>query len=244
MRHLPTRRQGLLLTLGALAGLTALWLYPVGTSLTRSAGLFLAGLGWLGLLAACWPGWMLRLVFLSASAGATAFLALPAAGTDREVLRELYLRQLRSYGGVRYHWGGESPLGIDCSGLIRRGLIEAQCRRALATLEPGLLRRAFALWWNDTSAHVLGEGRGPTFFRFETASLNEIDHSQLLPGDLAVTRNGAHILAYLGAQHWIQADPNAGRVVTVTAPSASDPWFRGPMRIVRWRVLDPVDGGK
>ena len=66
-----------------------------------------------------------------------------------------------------------------------------------------------------------------------------MDQSQLLPGDLAVTRGGAHVMAYLGDHLWIEADPVVGRVITVTAPSHDNPWFYADMRIMRWRSLAP-----
>jgi hypothetical protein len=59
----------------------------------------------------------------------------------------------------------------------------------------------------------------------------------VLPGDLAVTRSGVHIMAYLGNKRWIEADPAAGSVITITAPSANNSWFHTPMNIVRWGIL-------
>ena len=71
---------------------------------------------------------------------------------------------------------------------------------------------------------------------FETESLNIIDYTRTLPGDLAITKTGEHVLAYIGYYTWIEADPNSMRVVTMASPSKSV-WFDQPMRIVRWRQL-------
>jgi cell wall-associated NlpC family hydrolase len=167
------------------------------------------------------------------------FLALPSrAQPSTEFLRRDYLAGLQRYEGVTYYWGGETSRGIDCSGLIRRGLIDALLRRGVRTLDPGLVRRAISLWWHDCTASALGDQhRGLTLRVLDTPSVNALDHSKVLPGDLAVTRNGIHIMAYLGNNRWIEADPGAGRVITVTAPSADNSWFETPMNIVRWSIL-------
>lgn len=52
-----------------------------------------------------------------------------------------------------------------------------------------------------------------------------------------MTRNGVHIMAYLGGNTWIEADPGAGQVITVPVPVKDNPRFDTPMKIVRWSVL-------
>jgi cell wall-associated NlpC family hydrolase len=100
------------------------------------------------------------------------------------------------------------------------------------------VRLALALWWRDSTAEALGAGAGgKTVPILEAPSINQIDHQQLRPGDLAVTRTGTHILAYLGEQTWIQADPGEGRVLTLVAPEKDNLWFRAPVRVMRWAVL-------
>jgi hypothetical protein len=61
--------------------------------------------------------------------------------------------------------------------------------------------------------------------------------SKVKVGDLAVAAHGLHILAYLGDGRWIQADPNAGKVIIEAVPSKNS-WMQGPVKIVRWRVLN------
>ena len=51
-----------------------------------------------------------------------------------EPLREEYIASLRRYTGKKYVWGGEGMLGVDCSGLIRRGMIDALFCRGVRTL--------------------------------------------------------------------------------------------------------------
>ncbi len=229
-----------LLWCGAWVLLVAFAVYPVSSRLTRAGSVALLGIVWLGALALFWKRKALRWTLLAVTAGIASFLALPGrSAIEPEVLRPAYLQGLRRYEGARYHWGGEAPSGIDCSGLIRRGLIDSLALHGLQTGDPAPVRQALALWWRDCTADDLGRGgRGLTVPVLETSSLNQLDHSRVLPGDLAVTRSGIHILAYLGDRQWIEADPSKGRVIMLAAP-ADNLWFDGPMNIVRWRILQP-----
>lgn len=91
---------------------------------------------------------------------------------------------------------------------MRRALIDALAGHGIRTLNPGLVRTGFALWWRDRSAADLGRGRhARTRPVLRTPSLNALDHARILPGDLAVTADGTHVLAYLGDHVRIEADP-------------------------------------
>lgn len=68
------------------------------------------------------------------------FAALPGRRLDPVKLRRTYVDELRRYEGSRYVWGGENRRGIDCSGLVRRALINAHMRLAVSTLNPTGLR--------------------------------------------------------------------------------------------------------
>lgn len=236
---LRTSQAQWLLWSAALAFLIALTLFPVSYRITRLVTVVLSCILWFGLIALVWQRPLLRFLLLAITALTATFLALPSRGIpSAAALRADYIAGLQRYDGVTYYWGGESSLGIDCSGLIRRGLIDALLRRGVRTLDPGLVREAIGLWWNDCTASALGEQhRGLTVRLLDTPSVNELDHSRVLPGDLAVTHNGVHIMAYLGERRWIEADPMAGKVITLAAPTHDNEWFRTPMTIVRWRIL-------
>lgn len=235
----PSRKQWLL-WFAAFAFLVAILLFPVSSRMIRIATLALAFVVWFGLIALVWRRRWLRLSLLGITVAAGGFLSLPSrARPATETLRSDFLERLQRYGGVRYYWGGENALGIDCSGLVRRGLMDAFFWRGVRTLDPGLVREALDMWWNDCTAAALGQHhRELTSFVLETPSVNALDHAKIQPGDLAVTSSGVHIMAYLGDARWIEADPGEGRVITVKAPSSDNAWFQTPMRIVRWTALE------
>ena len=190
-----------------------------------------------------WGVYLLRGRRLCALAGLATgitsgvWLCLPGRPGDPADLQRSYVRCLKRYEGTRYVWGGENRLGIDCSGLVRKGLIIADIKTGLLTLNPQLVRTALDIWWNDCSANALLEGyRGYTIREALAARINDIPVSSLMPGDLAVTAGGAHVLAYLGDKTWIEADPDVMRVITVSTPS-DNPWFKLPVQIVRWKQL-------
>lgn len=167
------------------------------------------------------------------------FSFLPGRDGDPQKLRAAYLRSLRSYEGTHYVWGGENKLGIDCSGLVRAGLIKANFIQGLRNLNPKPIRFAMSLWWHDCSAQALSKQfRNLTKHILSIKSINALNESQIEPGDIAVTANGIHVLAFLGNHEWIEADPNMGKVVIARVPAAKIPWFDEPVNIMRWTQLE------
>ncbi|OAI58128.1 hypothetical protein AYO49_01340 [Verrucomicrobiaceae bacterium SCGC AG-212-N21] len=203
----------------------------------------------LGLLIATVLSWLVwlrrwRVMFFGGVAVLLVVAVLFCMPTSKETARNelpaAYADALQNYQGVIYWWGGESSRGIDCSGLIRRGMMDAALRQGLINADGEMLRAAADLWWHDCSADALGDGyRGYTVPITEAVSLNVLDHSQVRVGDLAIAGGGSHILAYLGDKRWIQADPTAQSVIAETAP-AKNGWFKGRVKIVRWKWLDPA----
>lgn len=197
----------------------------------------------LGLLATCvvfvWPHKRMRMICFAMLGSLALLLVFPwSVRTSPEVLRACYVERLRTYEGCLYYWGGESRRGIDCSGLIRRGMIDACFYSGVVHADPGLIRRGLSLWWNDMSAKALGEEhQGLTKRLFDSADLKTVEHSQFQPGDIAVTDDGVHVMAYLGEEFWIEADPGKLKVITVHAPSTTNGWFLHPVRILRWSLL-------
>lgn len=218
-------------------------LLPISTGRTRLGGVGLLAAVWFGLIILCWHRSALRWLLLGLTVALAGWLLSPARSLPpASELRAEYVAGLRRYEGVRYFWGGESCFGIDCSGLTRRGLIDGLIWRGVRTFDAGLIRRAVVLWWYDTTANQLGEGyAGLTQAVLEAPSLNSLVDPRVQPGDLAVTGDGVHILAYCGDHEWIEADPIVERVLRVKAPSSDSVWFDVPMKIVRWRLLSGGD---
>ena len=221
--------------------LLAMHWYPIrfGTfRLLMVAGIAVCWLGFIGLL---WRYKNLKRVLLVVTALGMLFLVVPGRSANPEALRQEYVRTLQSYDGTVYVWGGESRRGIDCSGLMRCALIDTNVKMGLTTFNPGLLREAFALWWNDSSAKAMKEEfQGKTRFLQTSSTLNQLDHSTIEPGDMAVTSNGVHVMAYVGNQSWIEADPSelqGNKVVQVKVPSRIA-WFIAPVHLMRWRQLE------
>src|SRR5262245_25097241 len=158
-------------------------LYPISSRWTRMGGTGLLGLWWFGLIALVWRKVWARWMLLTVTIFLGCFLLLPGARVPSATsLRAGYILGLGRYQGVTYYWGGESPKGIDCSGLVRRGLIDSLFLRGIRTLAPGLVRRSLSLWWHDTSARALGQQHaGLTVLLFDTPSVNQLDHARILP---------------------------------------------------------------
>jgi hypothetical protein len=228
-----------ILWLSSLLLLIAVALYPVSNRWSRllSVSLFVAV--WFGALALFWRKPAVRWTLLTLTALAGALLLGPGRSLpSAQTMRDDYLKGLRRYDGVTYFWGGENPRGIDCSGLVRRGLIDALFLRGVSTFHPGLTRESLSRWWKDCTAKALGKGEPPlTTHILDAPSINALPHDQIMAGDLAVTADGIHVLAYLGDLTWIEADPAIRKVVQVKVPSADNAWFQTPVRVVRWRIL-------
>lgn len=154
--------------------------------------------------------------------------------------RETYVRRLRACEGVSYVWGGENWRGLDCSGLLRQGYMQACLFDAVQNLDPRLLRKGFDVWLWDASAKELLSGYDSrTIDQGIEGTINSLHENHLQIGDMAITKDGVHCLAYLGKSEWVSADPALGRVVITKAPDRDFSWFSSTIRVVRWQALRP-----
>lgn len=220
-------------------GLIVLLLIPVRTTLIKLCIVLLSFAFWLLILSQNWRKRKLRNTLLGITAFSVLFCCMPSRTINESKLREQYVRSLGFYESRPYLWGAENFLAVDCSGLIRQGYIDANMIYGLKTFNGALVRKAMLIWWNDSSAKAMrDEYRGRTKRYIESPSINQLDHSRILPGDFAVTQNGVHCLAYLGDGHWIQADPNPNKVTINTVPEENSSWFRQPIYIMRWSEFE------
>jgi len=183
-----------------------------------------------------WVRWSLIALYLLL----TVSISLPyRPQINRSKLQMKYCKDLETYTGCKYVWGGEGRFAMDCSGLVRRGLEDALVGQGIRTLNPFLIRQGILLWWNDTTAKALGEGYdGRTRLITIAPTLNTLNYSMLKPGDLGVTEHGIHVMAYLGDRKWIGADPGEKRVTIFKIPEKRNAYFSTPMKIMRWKVLE------
>jgi hypothetical protein len=197
---------------------------------------------WLGAIWLWWKKPIIRWTLLGVALAISMAFVLPGREGSPLRLRNRYVSELPHYEGVHYIWGGENGLGIDCSGLVRRALFQAMWKEGLFSLNPSLLRHAALFWWDDASARALSNEYHNQTKRIRTSNaLTSEDPSQLSPGDLAITTDGIHVLAYIGNKTWIEADPELRRVILLpTANSAdhSNMWLETPVIIARWQAFD------
>jgi hypothetical protein len=229
-------------TSAAIAGLFLTALNPVNSTKLKLAWLAcLVGL-WAGLTILSWRQKRLRIIFLTIPLLAGNPFLLPASPINRDELRAEYLRQLSSFEGTKYFWGGETKRGIDCSGLPRRALRNALLSYGFQNLNGTAFRSFLEHWWFDASAKALSQGyRDYTTPLTTTGTIREMSYDNLIPGDLAVTQDGIHILAYLGDGLWIQADPGIGAVATLPGRTEDNNWFDTPVTTHRWQLLEKND---
>jgi len=215
-----------------------LLVHPISYGIMRLSTLLLGGLIGLTALWLFWQKKFVRYVCLCLAFGVIIPIIGPDRPVDRDALRDAYIRELIRYEGTPYLWGGENKFGIDCSGLVRQGLIQANWKMGIKSLNPGLLRQGFAMWWYDAGADALrDEYRNLTKRGDRAESINALNHNRLQKGDMAVTVDGEHILVYTGNLTWIEADPGYQKVIRVTVPEPHNSWFNLPVYVLRWQQL-------
>src|SRR5258708_16597110 len=133
----PWARQCVLLFLLVLS----LWYSPFVDFPIRVFTLMVALLILVELLFCIWRFRTLRWTLITLYAASAAFFLFPShLPENRSDLRASYCNALNSYVGCRYFWGGVSYFGIDCSGLVQKGLEDGLVTRGLLTLNPSLVR--------------------------------------------------------------------------------------------------------
>ena len=232
------RRLILICTLGAFAGIFVIPLNPVNSKILKLALLACILGAWVGFTILTWKHKPVKIAALILPLAAAIPFIFPGGEIDAEELRLDYVRRMSDFEGTKYHWGGESSRGIDCSGLPRRALRDAMLAYGFRHFNGRAYRGYVEQWWFDASAKALGEGyRDYTNPIGTEGTIREMNYGSLVPGDLAVTTSGVHILAYAGNGKWIQADPGIGAVATLDGRTDDNCWFGTPVTTHRWHIL-------
>lgn len=225
--------------LGLIAGSAAfifLVRFPVNSSKLALLTLAVAGLAWISLVILTRKFRTVCSLLVVVPMVAAAIISYaPNRQINEETLRAKYVDNLQSYGGCDYYWGGETSSGIDCSGLPRKAYRMAMLEEGLIRANPALIRHAFLQWQNDASAKAMRDGYREYLVPLGvTGVLKEIPTNKLLPGDLAITTSGRHVIVYMGEDQWIQADPSVMKVHTLNAKKDSNVWFDAEISMFRW----------
>jgi cell wall-associated NlpC family hydrolase len=200
--------------------------------------MFFIAVVWIGLLYLTRQRRILRYVLLLLSLIAVAAMIFPGAKINREELRTIYVDRLKTYNNTRYVYGGENHLGIDCSGLVRAAMFRALQIYGTKEHDSNALRSSLRLWWADSNAIDLGKGKTGDTIAIGSGEYSKLsEHDQILPGDLAVTESGSHVLAYLGDETWIEAEPNVGGTHIFKLSGQFASLAQEQVKFVRWRWL-------
>lgn len=232
------RRLLFICTMGACAGLVVIPLSPINSTTLKVLFLTCALGAWTGMLFFAWRFKLSRYFLCMLPLLLALPFCLPNTSIDENELSADYVRQLPTFVGTKYVWGGESCRGIDCSGLPRRAFRDALLSYAIKHANGLAFRAYLEQWWFDASARALGEGyRKYTKPIGVSGTIREMDYCTLLPGDLAVTAGGSHVLVYVGDERWIQADPGIGTVAVMNGRTDANVWFKLTVNMHRWQML-------
>ena len=213
-------------------------IFPVGIGIFR-LGIILGFIFlWSSGIYLFWRTIYIRVLFLLIAIVVLIIIIIPGHKANSKQLQNEYVNSLLGYENVRYIWGGENKNGIDCSGLVREGFINANFRVGIKTLNPKLIKRAFYIWWYDSSADALGNSyRQMTTLVLKAKSMDELDYNNIMPGDIIVAEKGFHTFAYIGSNTWIEANPDKGKTVKISSVEKAREWQDIPIKLVRWSEL-------
>lgn len=164
------------------------------------------------------------------------YFLFPQNPTSQDI-RFAYVQNLNSYKNVKYYWWWENYNGIDCSWLVRKWLINTYLKAGFANRNIFWVLEWIEFWRNDISAKTMLLDDKYSLVVDMGESINSFDHAILQPWDFAVTINWVHVLVYLWNNQWIQASPNASKVIINSIPDNNDPWLEQNVVFKRWKIM-------
>ena len=142
---------------------------------------------------------------------------------DTHQMRDLYMKQLLTYGRARYVSGGETMKGVDEAGLARAAFWKAMLQYGFREVSPQMLGPGlWRFWWTDVSSKDLVISKHGFTSRIDPLG-------KILPGDLAVSSN--RVMIFLDEDQWMEADSQAKKVVIHKTKPPQDSVY------LRWWIL-------
>ncbi len=221
--------------LGAVALLVAIasWIQPINSFFYRTT--FLVGLaGTVVALFVLLEKNYLRLLLLLAVVFVTyGFLKAEPSSMDRSVFDGIWVETTAGYKGSPYRFGGESLLGMDSGGLLRRSLVISQLKLVLATGNPFYLKSAYKIWSEPFSlASLLHPSNTWAELVGYYAPGRSVD---LRAGDILVSRSRTEMVVYLGDGEVIGLSPSTKRVAIHPLGFTDLAVFHSWAFVLRWK---------
>ena len=148
---------------------------------------------------------VLLLTLLAGSTGALSETHAVGLGNSTADHQAEYLRELGELRGTPYS--------------------ELQCASYICAAKKHTTCTAQQMWDGCNGAMELQQ---------EARNFSGLDESRMEAGDV-VAFGGVHVAVYLGNGQYMDATPERGVHEMALPVNASDPWYRGAVRILRWK---------
>lgn len=224
-----------MMVLGVVAFLVmaASWIQPINSAFYRIT--FLTGLA--GTLAALLlvprkPHFKVLVLAVIGYVGFGVYRAEPSS-VDRGAFDRAWVQTALSYNGTPYRFGGESFMGMDSVGLLRRSLLVTQLKMVLRTGNPHYLKVAYTIWSSPFSlASLLQPGAGWVDFVGYYAPERDVE---LRAGDIFVSRSRTESAIYIGDGEVLGISPRTERVAVHALGDTQLVVFSSWAYVLRWK---------
>lgn len=216
----------------ALLVAVASWIQPINSAFYRATFLIGSAVFLLAIFALL-RGSALKFLFLTV-VGLAAYSIHQGkpTGIDRQAFESVWVQSAMAYEGVPYRFGGESFMGMDSGGLLRRAMVMTQIKLAAQHLNPYFLKRAYYIW---SSPFSLASLLHPTVKWVEFIGYYAPNRSVAFrPGDILISRNRSEMAIYLGDQKVLGISPKEEKVGVHLLGDSSLLLFSSWCYVLRW----------